>query len=29
MEQYMWIIWLTLFVVMIIVEASGPALVSI
>lgn len=29
MEQYMWIIWLALFVVMIIVEASGPALVSI
>lgn len=29
MEQYMWIVWLALFVVMIIVEASGPALVSI
>ena len=29
MEQYMWIIWLALFVIMIIVEASGPALVSI
>ena len=29
MEQYMWIIWLALFVVMIIIEASGPALVSI
>ena len=29
MEQYMWIIWLALFVVMMIVEASGPALVSI
>ena len=29
MEQYMWIIWLALFVIMLIVEASGPALVSI
>lgn len=29
MEQYMWIIWLSLFIIMIIVEASGPALVSI
>ena len=29
MEQYMWIVWLALFIVMIIVEASGPALVSI
>lgn len=29
MEQYMWIIWLSLFVVMVIVEASGPALLSI
>ena len=29
MEQYMWIIWLALFVIMIIIEASGPALVSI
>ena len=29
MEQYMWIIWLSLFVIMVIVEASGPALVSI
>ena len=29
MEQYMWIIWLSLFVIMIIIEASGPALVSI
>lgn len=28
-EQYMWIIWLALFVIMLIVEASGPALVSI
>ena len=29
MEQYMWIVWLALFVIMMIVEASGPALVSI
>jgi len=29
MEQYLWIIWLVLFVIMIIVEASGPNLVSI
>lgn len=29
MEQYMWIVWLALFVIMLIVEASGPALVSI
>ena len=29
MEQCMWIIWLALFVIMIIIEASGPALVSI
>ena len=29
MEQYMWIIWLSLFVIMIIIEASGPALVTI
>ena len=29
MEQYMWIIWLALFVIMLVVEASGPALVSI
>lgn len=29
MEQYMWIIWLALFVIMVIIEASGPALVSI
>ena len=28
-EGYMWIIWLVLFVAMLIVEASGPALVSI
>ena len=28
-ETYMWIIWLSLFVVMLIIEASGPALVSI
>ena len=29
MEQYMWIIWLGLFVLMLIVEAGGPALVSV
>lgn len=29
MEQYMWIIWLSLFVLMIVIEASGPALISI
>ena len=29
MEQYMWIIWLSLFVIMLIVEALGPALVSV
>lgn len=29
MENYMWIIWLAIFVVMIIVEALGPNLVSI
>ncbi len=29
MEQFMWIIWLSLFVVMLIVEALGPNLVSI
>ena len=28
-ETYMWIIWLSLFVVMLVVEASSPALVSI
>jgi len=28
-EQYMWIIWLVLFVAMLIIEAIGPALVSI
>lgn len=28
-ESYMWIIWLVLFVAMLIVEACGPALVSI
>ena len=28
-ETYMWIIWLALFVVMLVVEASGPALVSV
>lgn len=29
MEQYMWIVWLALFVIMLVVEAAGPALVSI
>ena len=29
METYMWIVWLGLFVLMLIVEAMGPALVSI
>jgi len=29
MEQYMWIVWLALLVIMIAVEAMGPALVSI
>ena len=29
MEQYMWIIWLVLFVSMVVVEAAGPSLVSI
>ena len=29
MEQYMWIIWLVIFVVMVIVESLGPTLVSI
>ena len=29
MEQYMWIVWLSLFVVMVIIEVSGPALLSI
>ena len=28
-EQYMWIVWLALFVVTLVVEASGPALVSV
>ena len=28
-EQYMWIIWLVLFVAMLIIEAIGPSLVSI
>ena len=28
-EQYMWIVWLSLFVIMLIVEASGPALVTV
>ena len=28
-EQYTWIIWLALFVVMLAVEALGPALVSV
>lgn len=29
MEQYMWIVWLVLMLVMIFIEAMGPALVSI
>lgn len=29
MEQYMWIVWLALFVIMLVVEALGPALVSV
>lgn len=29
MEQYMWIVWLALFVITLLVEASGPALVSV
>ena len=29
METYMWVVWLGLFVLMLIVEAMGPALVSI
>ena len=29
MEAYMWIVWLALFVIMLVVEALGPALVSI
>lgn len=28
-EQYMWIVWLSLLIIMILVEAMGPALVSI
>lgn len=29
MEQYLWILWLVIFIVTVIVEASGPNLVSI
>ena len=29
MEQYLWIIWLTIFALAVIIEASGPNLVSI
>ena len=29
MEAYMWIVWLALFVIMLVVEAMGPALVSV
>jgi membrane protein implicated in regulation of membrane protease activity len=29
MEQYMWIIWLSLFVVMIVIEAIGPELITL
>ena len=29
MEQYLWIIWLAIFVIALVIEASGPSLVSI
>ena len=29
MEQYLWIMWLVIFISMVVVEASGPNLVSI
>lgn len=29
MEQYMWIVWLSLFVIMLVIEAAGPGLISI
>ena len=29
MEQYLWIVWLVIFVTMIVIEAIGPSLVSI
>lgn len=29
MEQYLWILWLVIFITMVVVEASGPNLVSI
>lgn len=29
MEQYLWIVWLAIFVIAVVVEASGPSLVSI
>ena len=29
MEQYLWIVWLAIFVIAVAVEASGPSLVSI
>ena len=29
MEQYLWIVWLSVFAIAVIVEASGPNLVSI
>ena len=29
MEQFTWIVWLSLFVLMVVIEAMGPALVSI
>lgn len=29
MEQYLWIIWLVIFIAMIVIEAIGPSLVSI
>ena len=29
MEQYLWIVWLAIFVIALVVEASGPSIVSI
>ena len=29
MEQYLWVLWLAIFVIAVVVEASGPSLVSI
>lgn len=28
-EEYMWIVWLSLFAILLIIEASGPALVTV